>query len=873
MIFEQFINISTIVLNLAGLMVSLFQYVRKPRKPWIYAIVFALSNLLSNYYWGIYVLVMGDDPNVSSMFAYFGWNVAFFILPFVLYFMRTEEEKRFFSPLCLIPIPINLYQLKLYLAYGGIFNNIWQNFFATLAICMSINSIVFYIKNRRKNARVPYVSYAVAFYITMEYTAWTASCFDWPSEFSDPYSYASFLDMLCYVLIPFAICKTYLAMDREDEDVVDRRRQNTFAPIYCVIVFILGAGGYLLALWMKRTLTINVGSVGKDSDPYIIIAIMLFVISVVIVLFSAAIVFVVNLMQKSEESKKFREEMFVAERSNIAKSEFLANMSHEIRTPINAVLGMNEMILKESIKARDDLPEEREEIRAVLSDICNYSGNIDSAGKSLLAIINDILDFSKIEAGRLELIDKEYELSSVLNDASNMIVFKAADKDIEFEVDVEDSTPDGLYGDEIRVRQIITNLLNNAVKYTDKGYVRLSVFSKKHVGGEAENMIDLVVRVEDSGIGIKKEDLGKLFNKFERVDLEKNSTVEGTGLGLAITKSLIDMMGGRISAESEYGKGSTFTVVMPQKIVSDEPIGDFKAKFEKSILSLKAEEETFSAPDTCILIVDDTKMNLTVAKGLLKDTDIDIDTALSGKEAIVLAERKKYDIILMDQRMPEMNGAEAMKRIRENGGINKDTPFICLTADAVAGARDKYLAEGFDDYLTKPIDSHELKEMIAGFLSDDKKINKKAERKPQENIQPEEKNLKLFDDKAAGAYGEDKDMYEELLDSYVLESESKIPSIEKYYREHNWRNYGAVVHALKSTSKMIGATDLSQIAARLEAAADAGDLGTIYSEHEPMLDLYKKVIGSIRAHKGDTLSKGTAAGNGVILEFAPKNDK
>ncbi len=718
MIFEQFINISTIVLNLAGLMVSLFQYVRKPRKPWIYAIVFALSNLLSNYYWGIYVLVMGDDPNVSSMFAYFGWNVAFFVLPFVLYFMRTEEEKRFFSPLCLIPIPINLYQLKLYLAYGGIFNNIWQNFFATLAICMSINSIVFYIKNRRKNARVPYVSYAVAFYITMEYTAWTASCFDWPSEFADPYNYASFLDMLCYVLIPFAICKAYLVMDGEDENVVDRRRQNAIAPSYCVIIFILGTGGYLLALWMKRTLTTNVGSIGRDSDPYIIIAIMLFAISVVIVLFSAAIVFVVNLMQKSEESKKFKEEMFVAERSNTAKSEFLANMSHEIRTPINAVLGMNEMILKESLKARDDLPEEREEIRAVLSDICNYSGNIDSAGKSLLAIINDILDFSKIEAGRLELINKEYELSSVLNDASNMIVFKAADKDIEFEVDVEDSTPDGLYGDEIRVRQIITNLLNNAVKYTDKGYVRLSVFSRKHVGGEAENMIDLVARVEDSGIGIKKEDLGKLFNKFERVDLEKNSTVEGTGLGLAITKSLIDMMGGSISAESEYGKGSTFTVVMPQKIVSDEPIGDFKAKFEKSILSLKAEEETFSAPNTCILIVDDTKMNLTVAKGLLKDTDIEIDTALSGKEAIVLAERKKYDIILMDQRMPEMSGAEAMKRIRENGGINKDTPFICLTADAVAGARDKYLAEGFDDYLTKPIDSHELKEMIAGFLSD-----------------------------------------------------------------------------------------------------------------------------------------------------------
>ena len=856
--FEQFNNIYAILVNLAGLMVSLFQYVRKPRRVWIFTIVFSLSNLLSNYYWGVYVLVMGEYPGVSSALAYFGWNTGFLFVSCILYCMMSREEKHFFSPLSLIPIPLNLYQLKLYLAFGGIFNNIWQGFFATLAICMSLNSIIYYLKNRRKNAKVPYTSFVVAFYITMEYVMWTSSCYDWPSEWAYPYNYASVLDMLCYLLIPMAIIKTYKGLDDEVEEIVDSRLQRVFVPIYSMIVVFFCAGGYVLAMWMRDVLKISIDHIDETSDPYLVIAVMLFIISVVIVIFSIAIVFVVNLTQKSAESKKFREDKMIAEHSNAAKSEFLANMSHEIRTPINAVLGMNEMILKESLQARDALPDNRDKIKSVFSEICNYSGNIENAGKNLLAIINDILDLSKIEAGKLELVSTDYRLSSVLNDVSNMISFKAKSKKLEFHVDVDETMPDGLYGDEVRVRQIITNILNNAVKYTNKGSVHLSIKKGDKTDTEDGIMKDLIVIIRDTGIGIRREDLDKLFDKFQRVDLEKNSTVEGTGLGLAITKSLLDMMGGSISIESEYGSGSTFTVVIPQKIVSEEPIGDFKAKFEKSISSLKVKKEAFRAPDAHILVVDDTSMNLTVVRGLLRDTGVNIDTADSGSEAIDIAGQNLYDLILMDQRMPGMDGVTAMRKIKEGNGINAGTPFICLTADAVAGARDRYIAEGFNDYLTKPIDSQALKDTILRFLPEEK-IEKKTDKK------------KLYDRDAARAFGGDDDkFYNDMLNAYVKESESKIPAIEKYYGEKNWKNYGAVVHALKSTSKMIGAMELSDIAARVEAASDVEDTDTIYNEHESMMKLYKEVVGSIKEHKGDASSQDVSGNNGVVLEFAPQ---
>ncbi len=721
MLYEKITCVYSLVINLAAIMICLFQYVSKPRRSWTYAISFALANLLSNYYWGIYVLVMDDYPNVSSILAYVGWNIAYLILPFLQLEMRYEEEKRFFSPVCLIPIPLNIAQFLLYIQYGGIFNNIWQGTLSTVSICLSINSIMYYLKNRKKRARVPYLPFATFMLILFEYVMWTSSCFSWPSEWLYPYNYASVLDNVCYILIPLAMIKTYRELGEKRDKVSQSSLQRVFKPVYIFMLAFFCLGGSFLALWMKNILA---SGVEQTADPSVfkIIAVMLFVISVVIVSFSMTIIFVVSLEQKSAESEKLDEARKAAERSNAAKSDFLANMSHEIRTPINAVMGMNEVIIKESLNARDELCEGRNDLKQIFSDICDHSETVSSAGNNLLSIINDILDLSKIEAGKMEIANGEYKLSSVLNDLCSMTEFKAVSKGLEFCVDVDESIPDSLYGDEVRVRQIIINILNNAVKYTKEGSVTLTVRSNgKDSGGNGERYIDLVVSVKDTGIGIRAEDIDKLFVKFERVDLNKNSTIEGTGLGLAITKSLVEMMGGSVEVKSVYGVGSLFIITIPQKVVSDEPIGNLRERHERMIASLKAGKEVFRAPDAHILIVDDTRMNHVVAKGLLKETGIAIDTADSGQAAISCAEKKRYDIILMDQRMPGMDGITAMHRIKEDvNSLNLDTPFICLTADAVMGARERYIAEGFDDYLTKPLEGRVLEEMLIRYLPEDK---------------------------------------------------------------------------------------------------------------------------------------------------------
>ena len=399
-------------------------------------------------------------------------------------------------------------------------------------------------------------------------------------------------------------------------------------------------------------------------------------------------------MQELEQAK------IKADEANRSKSDFLANMSHEIRTPINAVIGMNELIMRE---AKDD-------------KIADYSRNIESAGRSLLSIINDILDLSKIEAGKMELTEAPYKFSSLINDVVVMISVKAREKNLAFNVNVDETLPDGLYGDEIRIRQIITNVLNNAVKYTEKGSVTLSVNYNR--SGDDCN---LLVRVIDTGIGIKPEDIDKVFEKFDRADMDRNKTIEGTGLGLTIVKRLLVMMDGTISVESEYGKGSTFFLRIPQKIHEDDAIGDYRKKFSSASASDGGYKELFHAPDAEILVVDDTLINLTVVRALLKKTKIKIDTATGAAEALVKTTEKKYDTILLDNRMPGMDGAEALPIMRtQEGGLNKETPIVCLTADAVSGARERYLAEGFTDYLTKPIESAALERMLLKYLPKDK---------------------------------------------------------------------------------------------------------------------------------------------------------
>ena len=717
--FELFSNIYAMGMNLLGILAGLICYITKPRRQWVYVITFSLCTMLSNYYWGVYVMVMGDDPNTSSLLAYFGWNASFLVLALMHIIFRTEEEKKNFSPIALLPIPLNVIQFIVWLPYGGIFNSVWQGSLSTVVACFALNSVVLWLKKKEKT-KPPYIAMASLFFITMEYVMWTSTCFDWPSEWLHPYNYACILDYLYYVMLPVAVMKTYGDTFKNDKTAEHEPFRRVLRPFYAAFITLCCVGGYLMALWMRNTLTEGIGEVGK-KDPYSVIAAMLFVVSVVIVLFTLMVILVVGLEKRTREGRLFKEAKAAAEQANVAKSEFLANMSHEIRTPINAVLGMNEMILRESLEARDKLPEDRERVTEIFSDICNYSGNVDSAGKNLLSIINDILDFSKIESGKMEIVEGDYKLGSVLNDVTNMIEYKARSKGLKFDVEVDPDVPDGLHGDEVRVRQIMTNLLNNAVKYTHKGSVNLSVSRKLREGAGDEPEIDLVIAVKDTGIGIREEDIANLFGKFERVDLKQNSSVEGTGLGLAITRSLLEMMGGSVELKSVYGVGSLFTAVIPQRVVSDAPIGDFREKFENSIRSLKARKEKLHAPSAVILVVDDTAMNLMVVEHFLKDTGIKIDTAAGGDEAIARASEKKYDIIFMDQRMPGMDGVTAMHRIKEKeDGMNSSTAFICLTADAVSGARERYIAEGFEDYLTKPIDSNALEEMIMEYLPEEK---------------------------------------------------------------------------------------------------------------------------------------------------------
>ena len=385
-------------------------------------------------------------------------------------------------------------------------------------------------------------------------------------------------------------------------------------------------------------------------------------------------------------------------------------MSHEIRTPINAVLGMDEMIIRECQDKR----------------ILEYANDIDSAGHQLLSLVNDILDFSKIESGKMELHPVEYELFSIMNDCYNMIFMRAKRKELQFIIENDPDIPAFLYGDEVRIRQIIMNLLTNAVKYTKDGQVKLRF---DHEKTDDEN-INLIISVKDTGIGISEENQKYLFDSFKRIDEKTNRNIEGTGLGLTITKKFTDMMGGEITVDSVLYEGSTFTVTIPQKIADKGTIGRFDERFKRkgegSGQTEKAEKEAekrekFTAPRARILVVDDVKMNLNVVRLLLKNTEIQIDLASSGDECLKYTLMKSYDLILMDHMMPIMDGIEALHRVREQAeGLNTSTPVVALTANALVGAQEMYLEEGFVSYISKPVKSADLEECILKLLPEDK---------------------------------------------------------------------------------------------------------------------------------------------------------
>lgn len=516
-----------------------------------------------------------------------------------------------------------------------------------------------------------------------------------------------------------------------------------------------------------------------------------------------------------------------AQAANEAKSVFLSNMSHEIRTPINAVLGMDEMILRESTQ----------------ENVLEYAQAIRSAGNSLLGIVNDILDFSKIEAGKMEIVPVEYDVASILNDLVNMIKKRADDKGLEFIVNVDPKIPHLLYGDEIRLKQVATNILTNAVKYTEKGSIILSVGITKI---EGDNIV-LHYSVKDTGIGIKQEDLPKLFSAFERIEEKRNRTIEGTGLGMSITQRLLKMMDSELKVDSIYGEGSDFFYDITQRIIDLEPIGDYDSALKRSISVRKEYKETFTAPEAEILVVDDTDMNLTVIKNLLKKTLVKIDTAHGGDECISMMRKKKYDMVFLDHRMPGKDGIETLSDIKMDDSIDSDIPIIVLTANAVSGSRDLYLNAGFTDYLSKPVQTDILEGIMCRLLpqSKVKKVTESEqaeERSGDFDIIPDAiRDSGLFDLKQAIANCGSPDGAMDALRSYYDSYQDNAAQIKDYFDSENIQDYTTKVHALKSSSRIVGLMELGRLAESLEKAGGDGDVTFIKNNTDRLLEMYREV--------------------------------
>ncbi len=529
----------------------------------------------------------------------------------------------------------------------------------------------------------------------------------------------------------------------------------------------------------------------------------------------------------TEENRLIQE----AQSANIAKSNFLSNISHEIRTPINVISGMNELILRE---CNDDT-------------IRRYAENINVASRNLTSLINDVLDFSKIESGKLELVLEKFNIGAVLNDSYNMFLNLTQQKKQDFNLDCDNSTPSILRGDEVRLKQILTNLISNAIKYTPEfGTINVSV----NFEVLSKDRIFLIMSVKDTGIGIKQEDIPKLFSNFQRFELSKNNSIQGTGLGLAIAKNLTDLMHGIITVDSVYGKGSTFTVKIPFEICDYAPVGEIKEHFSAG--SSEKYHASFTAENAHLLTVDDVQMNLDVFTGLLKNTGVKIDCALSGAEALELMRHNKYDIIFLDHMMPEMDGIEVLKRLKDDvNGPNLHTPVIMLTANATMGADRKYLADGFDDYLSKPIHPLSLENMVIKYLPkksytmgmtpDIVNTNYNTSIDNSLPTNPIFEKLNFLDLKSGLEFAAgDEDFYLQILRTFL--ADNKYQALQDYFKNEDWPNYKIAIHSVKGTSLTIGARELSVIAKDIDAAVKENNFEYVKEHHAEALEKYKELL-------------------------------
>ncbi|MDE5716559.1 MAG: response regulator [Lachnospiraceae bacterium] len=530
------------------------------------------------------------------------------------------------------------------------------------------------------------------------------------------------------------------------------------------------------------------------------------------------------------------------EKAEKARDIFLANMSHELRTPINTILGLNELILRES---------QEEAVK-------EYARDIRQAGNILLALVSDILDFSKLEADKMELTEGIYDVSSLLNDLINSISVQQRRKKLDLVLEIAQDIPYKLFGDEIHIRQIIGNLLSNAVRYTEKGRITLHMSWKEL----PKDSIEIFVIVKDTGIGIREEDIPKLFHAFQRMDAAARSKNDRTGLGLAITQRLIEMMGGKLDVQSVYGKGSAFSFKIVQKIVDREPLGDFEKQYKDSLRSIEDYHEKFIAPMGRILIVDDNAMNLAVAQGLLKGTRLQIDVAASGEECLELIKRKTYHLICMDHMMPVMDGVQTLHAIRAlEGNPSRDIPVIALTANAVAGARELYLKEGFQDYLTKPIDADKFENMLIEYLpsnvvylTNNRNISNEYEQTQEEgdgefDIRESQLYLMGFNLRNGLRYmGGDKALYGKVLRDFHSILQEKETALKDFLQKGDMPGYTIIVHSLKGNARNVGADDLADEAFELEKMAKAGQLEDVTVRSPILFGMMNTMRNSLRVY-------------------------
>ena len=636
----------------------------------------------------------------------------------------------------------------------------------------------------------------------------------------------------------------------------------------------LGYGNYVLHIQIlgrdrKTVFNDTTFDIRKEPQFFELITVRILMIVLLVSLVGFIVWRVMNGTVIRKQYLQIQESKEEAEKANMAKSRFLANMSHEIRTPINTILGMDEMIIREDGRG---VPE------GYYQSVLGYAHDIKGATESLLSLINDLLDISKIESGKMHLVEQEYDVVEMLRSVIKMIRVRSEAKKLSFDVDVDPTTPVRLYGDEGKIKQIILNLLTNAVKYTEEGGFVLKVW----VTEKSELSCALRISVKDTGIGVKKEDLDKLFNAYERLDEEKNSSIQGTGLGLDISRQFALLMNGKLWCESEYGEGSEFILTLSQKIIDDHEIGAFHEDNDTAGKGVYVPK--FIAPEADILVVDDNAMNLAVIKGLLKPTKMFITTAESGKECLEKLKTGKFDVVLLDHMMPGMDGIETLEHIRKN---HPDLPVYALTANQTVG-ESFYLEKGFNGFLAKPIDTVQVENAIMKHLPE--KIMMKptdADAEAVENELPNEyewlRNIPEISVDDGIKYCGGADAFIDSLNMFLDTIEDNAALIEGAYKDNDIKLYTIKVHALKSSSRIIGALDLSERFRLMEDAGNAQDIEYIsngidelmkdYREYENKLEKLREMSDEAGdANKAEISAEDLSDAYEALKELVPMMD-